>query len=191
LQRIKIPDKVTNISYDAFGKCSSLKNIEIPQSVISILSHAFCNCKSLKNIKIPSSVTTIENYVFDYCPSLESIIVEAGNPAYKSVDGVLFNKDQTHIIRFPQKHKSTGYIIPNTVIYVLQHAFQDCISLENVIIPKSVKSLGRYAFSGCKSLENILIPKDAIIGYNAFMSCPFLQDTELQNRMVGGPFDVM
>jgi hypothetical protein len=188
LQRIKIPDKVTNISYDAFGKCSSLKNIEIPQSVISILSHAFCNCKSLKNIKIPSSVTTIEDYVFDSCNSLENIFVEPDNPAYKSVDGVLFNKDQTQIIRFPQKYKNTGYIIPKTVIYVLQHAFCGCTSLENVIIPNSVKSIGQYAFYRCESLGNILIPKDTIIGYNAFLYCPFWEDMQLPNHIKSGPF---
>ena len=74
------------------------------------------------------------------------------------------------------------------MIYVLQHAFKDCISLENVIIPKSVKSIGRYSFSGCKSLENILIPRDTIIGYNAFSSCPLLEDMQVPNQMDEGPF---
>ena len=38
---------------------------------------------------------------FDNCTSLTSINVDALNPAYSSVDGVLFDKAQTTLLQFP------------------------------------------------------------------------------------------
>jgi hypothetical protein len=70
-----IPNSVTNIGYNAFSFCKSLKEIIIPNSVTSIGSYAFSNCYSLTSITIPDSVTSICYGTFAYCKSLKSITI--------------------------------------------------------------------------------------------------------------------
>lgn len=76
LEKISIPNSITDIDYAAFYKCHSLKNIDIPDSVINIGDFAFFRCINLKNVTIPESVSTIGEWAFYYCESLESITIE-------------------------------------------------------------------------------------------------------------------
>ena len=40
--------------------------------------------------------------LFTNCPNLEEILVEEGSESFSSVDGVLYNREGTHIVRFPE-----------------------------------------------------------------------------------------
>ena len=59
----------------AFELCRSINRIDIPDSVTNIGNNAFYGCRSLTNIKIPNCVTNIEDNVFAYCRSLSNIII--------------------------------------------------------------------------------------------------------------------
>ena len=54
----------------------------------------FTIATALTNVFIPKSVTNIYSTTFNECSSLTNITVDAQNPAYSSVAGVLFDKDQ-------------------------------------------------------------------------------------------------
>jgi len=62
---------------------------------------------------IPASVTEISEK-FTGCKSLTNIKVHRNNPVYTSVDGVLFNKDMSRLILFPEG-RGGDYIIPASV----------------------------------------------------------------------------
>ena len=94
--------------------------------------------------------------------------MDALNSVYSSVDGVLFNKNQTTLIQCPGG-KAGSYTIPNSVTSIGDCAFVDCTSLTSVTIPNSVTSIGDEAFSGCTSLTNVTIPNSVTsIGDEAF-----------------------
>ncbi len=174
LESITIGNSVTSIGNSAFGYCTSLKSITIPDSVTSIDWHAFEACELLESITIPDSVTYIGDNAFYKCTSLTSINVNAGNENYASVDGVLFNKDKTELICYPEGKEATAYAIPDGVTSIDDGAFKNCTLLESITIPDSVTSIGSKAFSKCTSLESITIP-DGItsIGRNAFYNTAY------------------
>jgi len=83
-------------------------------SLYSIANQVFEGCTGLTSITIPSALTSIPLQVFYGCTSLTNISVDAQNPSYSSVDGVLFDKQRSTLIIFPDGIAGS-YTIPNSV----------------------------------------------------------------------------
>ena len=184
IKTIEIKNGVTSIGDKAFEDCKSLTSIEIPNSVTSIGSSAFEYCTSLTSIEIPTSVTRIGAYVFNDCNSLTEIKVAEDNKNYSSEEGVLFNKDKTEIIKYPEGKTDNSYTIPNSVTSIGSWAFYNCTSLTSVTIPDSVTSIGSYAFEVCTSLTSVTIPDSVTSIENmAFHYCTSLASVTIGNSV--------
>ena len=143
-----IPNSVTSIDNEAFTNCCFLEKIVVSSSISRIEADTFALCQNLKNIEIPQSVTYIDQSAFNGADSIESIVVDSNNDKYLSIDGVLFNKDKTNLIKYPAKKSNIEYTIPNEVTCIKKHAFENCSNLKSVIIPKSVKEIEKNAIFG-------------------------------------------
>lgn len=184
LTGVTLPNTITTIEFRAFYRCEKLKSISMPNSVKKIGLYAFSGCESLIDITIPSSVTKIGSGAFDSCPKLNSIKVENTNTNYCDVDGNLYNKQQTILIRYAIGKTASHFSIPNTVKSIEDDAFRDCVNLKNIIIPNTVITIGDSAFSGCKELENINIPNSVTtIGFHAFVQCYKLEKIEIPSSV--------
>ena len=171
-----IPNGVTSIGYWAFCDCYSLTSITIPDSVTSIGTMAFEDCSSLTSITIPGSVTSIDDNAFYVCRKLNQINVDTANTAYSSVNGVLFNKEKTKLIRYPIGKADTSYSIPDGVTSIGDYAFSWCSSLTSITIPDGVTIIDRNAFQYCRSLTSITIPDSVTyISAEAFDGCDSLK----------------
>lgn len=85
------------------------------------------------------------------CTKLTSITVDAGNPNYSSVGGVLFNKLQTELIAYPGG-LSGAYVVPAGVTAITASAFRYNTGLTAVTFPVGVASIGDNAFANCTKL---------------------------------------
>ena len=113
LTSITIPDSVTSIGGGAFDGCKSLTSITIPDSVTTIGHGAFSGCSKLTSITIPDSVTSIEERVFEKCVNLIDISVKTNNEVYSSINGNLYNKDGTELIRYAIGKSDSSFTIPS------------------------------------------------------------------------------
>ncbi len=191
LKSVSLPFGITSIGFWAFYGCTSLESLVIPASVTSIGPAAFYNCRALKSLTIPASVTSISSGAFADCTGLTSIDVDVSNLNYSSLDGVLFDKQQTMLLRYPPGRVGsyvvpigvtaigddafagsaglTSVTIPLTVTSIGWSAFYDCVALTAITIPPSVTRIEGWTFYGCSALTSVTLPASITsIGNSAF-----------------------
>ena len=146
----------------------------IPDGVVEIGRSAFIGCVSLDRVVIPSSVLYIGKETFLWCYSLTHIEVNVENPNYSSLDGVLFNKQQTILYDYPCG-RIGDYVIPDTVTRIFESAFVDSDDLTNIVIPQSVTEIDSNAFFLCSGLTTVTIPSSiSSINNTVFNECDSL-----------------
>lgn len=177
LNSIVIPDNVTEIGRYAFSGCSGLSSVAIGKGVKTIGYRAFKNCSALGEFAIPDNVEVIEaeafrgNSVtklligkgvrdigdaFASCDSLKSVVVDEENP-YFSVDseGVIFNKDKSLLLAYPQAKGSDNYTVPEGTKTIAPLAFADITRLKSISLPITLTGFGDDAFKDCKFLKTV------------------------------------
>jgi hypothetical protein len=162
---------ISTIGTNAFAYCSALTSVVLPNSVTNIGYRAFAYCSSLTNVLIPASVRDIGQGVFSYCRKLSAINVEALNPDYISVDGILFDRSQRSLVEFPCG-RTGSFSIPTNINHLGDSAFQGAV-ISNVTIPNGIVTIGDRVFADCWGLNQIQIPNGVVsIGAGAFSGCP-------------------
>jgi hypothetical protein len=122
-----------------------LINVTIGDNVTSIGVGALYQCDSLRNVTIGANLTSIGFDGFDGCSSLTAITVNSLNPAYSSLNGALFNKDQTMLIRVPGGIAGS-YTVPSSVTSIGDAAFLSNFRLNSVYFEGNAPSLGSFVF---------------------------------------------
>ena len=121
-----------------------------------------------------------EDFYQVYGEWLENIDVNVLNMTYSSVEGVLYNKKKTILLRYPEKKEVNEYQILNGVTTIETRAFSMCENLERVGIPEGVRIIKEYAFKNCYNLKEVIIPNSTTtIGDCAFELCGNLEAVEL------------
>jgi len=206
LGEVSIPDTVSFIGYAAFALNPNLTSFVFSTNVTTISPYAFFQT-GLASVYFPAGVTNIGIGAFAGCGNLLAINVDPQNPAYSSLDGVLFNKDQTVLLQFPGG-RSGNYTIPDSVTYISGEAFACSPYLTSVTIGDGVTNIGYNgegydnandyglpgfaladgAFQNCDSLTNVVIGRDVTnIGFESFAFCPNLASVFFLGIPPSGP----
>lgn len=182
LTKIKIPGSVKkignwwgNVNGQIFNGCSNLKEVILEEGIEEISGRAFDACSKVKEWKLPKSLkrigprafqsTGVEEFnipenvesiaaTFISSSNLSRINVDSNNKYFTSVDGILFDKNITRLIKYPEKRDGSSYEIPNTVKTIDANAFLSCKNLQTITIADSVEGIGDSAFDGSE-LETI------------------------------------
>jgi hypothetical protein len=149
----EIPDTVETVKKSAFidGYVNSLSVIIVPDSLLS--EDNIFDCYSYKLVVKISAET--KNVKPDFS-NFVGFTVHPDNPVYSSIDGVLFNKNGTKLIRYPQLRKG-NYVIPDSVKIIDKEAFLNCCYLTSLSIPGSVLEIAEH-FRFCSDLTSLIFP---------------------------------
>jgi hypothetical protein len=143
----------------------------VPGSVTNIMPDAFYYNSGLTTVTISSNVTIIGASAFLDCSDLTGITVDSQNLSYSSVNGALFNKNQTTLIAFPAS-LAGHYAVPGTVTNIDDYAFGGCGGMTGITLPPNLTSIGYFAFYYCQSLTSITIPnRVTYVADGAFIYC--------------------
>lgn len=152
--------EIETIPERAFANCKNLKDIKFSPKLVSIGSHAFEGCTSLTVVDIPMAVSFISDSAFAYCTSIYSFNVDDKNKHYCSIDGVLYNKNVTKLIKFPAGKPLKYFTLPDTICEIGNEAFAGCNTIERITCSYKIIRFGDKVFDDCKALNKCYIYLD-------------------------------
>lgn len=189
-EEIVIPNSVTYIGESAFRNFSNpALPINLPNGIQTIVSRAFDNYTGTLYIpKTVSKFQTISNAATaksDYTNEglrFDGYNVDSQNEYYTSIDGVLFNKEQTRIIDYPYGKKDKYYKIPSSVTvinsagnemagiaqnkYIETLIYPDDTLLQNLDLIAGSTDFGIFENT---TLKNIILPNKELEATNTFL----------------------
>jgi hypothetical protein len=147
LESVEIPANILTLGASAFSGCTSLSSVTLSDGLQSIGADAFSGCKNLKSIHIPKSVTEINDAFAPFYNSsaLATITVAEDNTVYSSLDGNLYNKAGTKLLRYAVAKTDTSFTVPDSVTEIGESAIRNATKLTAVYIPNTVVTIGAHA----------------------------------------------
>ena len=207
LRSITMPDTITEIGKWGLADISA-EEIKLSSNLKKIGECAFQG-STIKTIHIPASVEEIGDTVFLNCELLETITVDSDSMYYKTLDGVLYTKDERVLVWCPPKGITShtvseateiiapyafymnqslkNIVLPSNLRLIGERAFSTCLLLESVNIPASVYDIGLYAFSNCEGMKTITFEKNSIlenIQDGAFEACFLLKEIKIPASVI-------
>ncbi|MBD5270744.1 MAG: leucine-rich repeat domain-containing protein [Bacteroides sp.] len=167
------------LSTGLFAGCVDLLSITLPATALQLQRNALLDCSGLTTLTIPAGVTEVLPSLG--CSLLKSIEVSEANTSYSSYQGVLYSRDLTQIVWFPEG-KEDAFTLPSNVTEISEGAFKN-IPVKTLIIPETVKTISRGAFAG-SSLEEITLPDDLTnVSGSMFQDCSSLRVVRLGSKV--------
>ena len=199
IERLTIPESITNIDEEAFSSCTLLKKLTVSNGVKTIKSNTFKNCSSLTIISLPTTIKTIEMNAFNGCASLEQvnipssvvnldgcaflhcsnlkrINVDSQNKYYCSENGIVYNKNKTQFVTCPGGFSGTLKLPLSVTSIDSTGGAVSCKKLTDLVLPPKLKAIPYAAFANCKRLESVTVPCNVNkIDTSAFTGCTSLK----------------
>ncbi len=189
LEKVTVPEGVTNIGSNAFCGSLNLSRISLPDSLKTISMYALSVLPKLERIVVPAGVERIGKGAFDSCSALYSVTflgspaMTEGNPfvqceklselqfpadsPYSVQWGFLTEREENRLIAYlvgygvasGARKTEIRIQVPPGIGIIGEGAFCECRELTEVILPASVTRIERRAFYWCTKLERITIPE--------------------------------
>jgi hypothetical protein len=174
---------ILKIADSAFAGCTQLSKVVLNPALTNIGREAFFRCRALTTISINNAVSAIGERAFASCSKLTSINITSDNPAFSSVNGVLFDKTQTTLLQFPAG-KIFTYTVPISVSHIADSAFYGCAGITGLTLPDTIVEIGKSAFELCTKLAEINLSNGLFeIRDRTFYDCTSLTNVVIPNTV--------
>lgn len=143
----------------------------------------FSNCVSLQHVHVGSGVETVSGYAFYGNTALQTITVSEMSNTFTSLDGVLYSKSLTSLVRCPQALCMNRFVVNQKVTMIDNNAFRDCVNIREFVMPEGLEVIQNNAFSGCQ-METLDLPSSVWkLGEYAFYQCKRLRRFVVPNKV--------
>lgn len=130
--------------------------LEIPDQINGINVTGFkAPLSFVQELRISSHIKSIYPTT-DWPENLRKITVDNNNQHFSAEDNILFNKNKSELIVYPNgKTEQTAYAIPDSVKVIKKSSLSNN-TLETITIPGSVETIEEYAFLG-NNIKRIIV----------------------------------
>ncbi len=144
----------------------------LPQTLTEIRPYAMQNCTKLKEITFPDTLTELGARALDdtaWFANQPAGLLCIGKVCYRYVGSVF---------------DGMGITVPDGIVSVSDHAFEEQAGLGEIGLPDSVRKVGDFAFFNCTGLltANLSFAKE--IGKFAFHGCKNLRNVTFDGEQV-------
>ena len=151
--------------------------------VSEIRASVFLN-QDIEGVKLGANIKTIYDQAFNGLRSLKEFLVDENNLSFTSLDGILYSKDKTTLIKMPIAYKERHIVIKEGTQRIQNYAFNDCLNTKSVTLPEGLISIGDYAFTDSTNLTSINFPSTLkSIGDYAFRNIHSLKEINLNEGL--------
>lgn len=161
----KVGDVYYNYYFDYYEASSvayysDSTEISISNSVnglpVRIIDAYFLNSSCVEILNIPTNITAYYPTAFD-CDTLTTINVASSHKYFTSMDGIMYSKDMTKLMKYPPAKDVSDYTLPQSTTVIGKYAFAWCQGLKKIDIPETVDTIQEFAFCECPNLSSITI----------------------------------
>ena len=157
---------------------NGITTFNVPEGVTKIRSEAFASHQSLETINISSTVEVLSpNGDGGISPnnSLKHVNVDANNTRLYSIDGVVYDSQESALILYPCAKPGTSFTVPDNITKVETYglyqskylkeinlnninqlcagAIQRCTGLTSLILPVGLAEIPDGSISGCSNIQ--------------------------------------
>ncbi|MBQ2555953.1 MAG: leucine-rich repeat protein [Thermoguttaceae bacterium] len=173
LGRFYVEGNVRAIAPDAFSQCPNVTLVAAKGSNIEAYAKenkldfeavkpelGDASAKSVTLPKEADSLDMLDIAKLTTYKELERIEVDPENEDFCSVDGVLYTKDKSKLVKLPTKYPVVDFTVPEYVTEIGDFAFGGCALLESVAIHKDVAEISKFAFCDSQALARIEVAEE-------------------------------
>ena len=205
LNVVSFGENAKTIESQAFYRCHSIGGTIDNSMLTSISDNAFQECINIEGVILPNQ--NIKFGAYNGCTGIQGYYTTDNNISYRSIDGVLYSKDGTTLLKYPTTKSDTTYTVADGATTIAKNAFSGTTYLEEIYIgkdvttlaeeafanasikfayiPDNVTSVGFYLFKNCTSLETVVFGHGVnVIGLGTFQGATKLKDVFAKNDMV-------
>lgn len=129
-----------------------LPEIILGYTVTGVNSDAFSG--NVTQITIPETITNIHPQAFNSATKLQKINVDEDSDFYTAIDGVLYSKDKTEVVRLPIAYQGNFEFAEN-ITTICECAFNGHKLSEEFNIPETITTIEKSAFSKCTGIKYV------------------------------------
>ena len=163
----------------------ALTSVVIPHKINlkNVVEIKGINSNNLNYVALPQTLKNngLGDDAFIYSSNIVSYDFVGANEYYKTVDGVLFNKDGSILYRYPANKDLLNYVVPSETSRIAPYAFSMSKKLDTLDV--NVSTIDMMAFNNSTSIKTLRLgSKVANINENTFREFKSLQFIEIENN---------